>query len=133
MAVKEYKPTSAGRRHMSGSSFEEITKDKPEMTIKMLETFIERSGEEIGEMLIHIQDRNWDLVRRVAHKMKPALAYLGMKDLEKRISEIHREVKTSSFDIQKIEKQALLINKILKESYIKLDEEIQILKQQITD
>lgn len=29
MAVKKYKPTSAGRRDMTGHSFEEITKDKP--------------------------------------------------------------------------------------------------------
>lgn len=33
MAVKVYKPTSAGRRHMSGSSFDEITKDKPEKSL----------------------------------------------------------------------------------------------------
>lgn len=33
MAVREYKPTSAGRRFMSVSSFEEITKDKPERSL----------------------------------------------------------------------------------------------------
>ncbi len=33
MAVKQYKPTSAGRRHMSSSSFEEITKSKPERSL----------------------------------------------------------------------------------------------------
>ena len=30
MGVREYKPTSAGRRFMSGATFEEITKKKPE-------------------------------------------------------------------------------------------------------
>ncbi|MGD0659752.1 MAG: 50S ribosomal protein L2 [Syntrophorhabdales bacterium] len=33
MAVREYKPTSAGRRFMSVSSFEEITKKKPEKSL----------------------------------------------------------------------------------------------------
>lgn len=33
MAVREYKPTSAGRRFMSVSSFEEITKSKPEKSL----------------------------------------------------------------------------------------------------
>jgi large subunit ribosomal protein L2 len=33
MAVREYKPTSAGRRFMSVSSFEEITKNKPEKSL----------------------------------------------------------------------------------------------------
>ena len=30
MAVKKYKPTSAGRRQMATSSFEEITRSTPE-------------------------------------------------------------------------------------------------------
>ena len=33
MALKVYRPTSPGRRGMSGSSFEEITKDKPEKAL----------------------------------------------------------------------------------------------------
>jgi len=33
MAVKVYKPTSAGRRDMTGHSFEEITKSKPERSL----------------------------------------------------------------------------------------------------
>src|SRR5208337_2594587 len=41
MAVKEYKPTSAGRRFMSVSSFEEITKDRPE---KSLLKSVKRTG-----------------------------------------------------------------------------------------
>ncbi|MCJ7514156.1 MAG: 50S ribosomal protein L2 [Anaerolineales bacterium] len=33
MAVKTYKPTSPGRRGMSGATFEEITKEKPERSL----------------------------------------------------------------------------------------------------
>lgn len=33
MAVKTYKPTSPGRRGMSGATFEEITKDRPERSL----------------------------------------------------------------------------------------------------
>ncbi|HVN97499.1 MAG TPA: 50S ribosomal protein L2 [Syntrophorhabdaceae bacterium] len=33
MSVKEYKPTSAGRRFMSGLTFDEITKNKPEKSL----------------------------------------------------------------------------------------------------
>ncbi|MFC1964575.1 50S ribosomal protein L2 [Chloroflexota bacterium] len=35
MALKVYRPTSPGRRSMSGSTFEEITKDKPEKSLLM--------------------------------------------------------------------------------------------------
>src|SRR5438045_1710631 len=33
MPIKNYKPTSPGRRGMSGSTFEEITKTKPERSL----------------------------------------------------------------------------------------------------
>jgi large subunit ribosomal protein L2 len=33
VAVKSYRPTSAGRRHMTGYTFDEITKDKPEKAL----------------------------------------------------------------------------------------------------
>ena len=33
MAIKSYKPTSAGRRHQTCSTFEEITSDKPEKSL----------------------------------------------------------------------------------------------------
>ena len=33
MGVREYKPTSAGRRFMSGLTYDEITKDKPEKSL----------------------------------------------------------------------------------------------------
>jgi large subunit ribosomal protein L2 len=36
MAVKTYKPTSPGRRGMSGATFEEITKDKPERSLVVI-------------------------------------------------------------------------------------------------
>ena len=42
MAVKQYKPTSAGRRHMKGSTFEEITKSRPEKSL--LKTLKRKAG-----------------------------------------------------------------------------------------
>ena len=33
MGIREYKPTSAGRRFMSANTFDEITKDKPEKSL----------------------------------------------------------------------------------------------------
>ena len=41
MGVKEFKPTSPGRRFMSGLTFEEITKKKPE---KALLSTIKKTG-----------------------------------------------------------------------------------------
>ena len=41
MGVREFKPTSPGRRFMSGLTFEEITKKKPE---KALLSTVKKTG-----------------------------------------------------------------------------------------
>ncbi|HQM55783.1 MAG TPA: 50S ribosomal protein L2, partial [Anaerolineaceae bacterium] len=38
MAIKVYKPTTPGRRGMTGYSFDEITKDTPERSLIVLRT-----------------------------------------------------------------------------------------------
>jgi large subunit ribosomal protein L2 len=43
MPVKVYKPTSAGRRGMTGHSFEEITKSRPERSLT--EALRKRAGQ----------------------------------------------------------------------------------------
>jgi large subunit ribosomal protein L2 len=42
MAIKKYNPTSPGRRHMTGQTFEEITRTKPEKSL--LEHLTRRAG-----------------------------------------------------------------------------------------
>jgi len=42
MPLKKYKPTSPGRRDMTGSSFEEITRSRPERSL--LEDLRKRGG-----------------------------------------------------------------------------------------
>ena len=37
MGIKVYKPTSPGRRGMTGSTFEEITKTKPEQAERLIQ------------------------------------------------------------------------------------------------
>ncbi len=54
MAIKIYKPTSPGRRHMSTSTFEEITKTKPE---KSLTVTLERQAGRNNQGRITVRHR----------------------------------------------------------------------------
>lgn len=54
MAVKQYRPTSPGRRGMTGATFEEITKDKPEKSL--LVALRKRAGRNNqGKVTVHHQ------------------------------------------------------------------------------
>ena len=46
MAVKIYKPTTPGQRGMTGSSFEEITKTKPERSLLVSKS--KKAGRNVG-------------------------------------------------------------------------------------
>lgn len=50
MAIKVYKPTSPGRRHMTGSTFEEITKTEPERSL--LEPIKQKAGRSHGKISV---------------------------------------------------------------------------------
>ena len=54
----------------------------------MINVFIEKSSVEINEILISTNEKDWDTVAQIAHKMKPAIAYMGMGNIESRINDI---------------------------------------------
>ena len=62
MALKTYRPTSPGRRGMSSSSFEEITKDKPE---KSLVSPLKKRGGRNNQGRITVRHRGGGAKRRL--------------------------------------------------------------------
>ncbi len=62
MALKIYRPTSPGRRGMSGSTFEEITKDKPE---KSLLIPLKKRGGRSNQGKITVRHRGGGVKRRL--------------------------------------------------------------------
>ena len=62
MALKIYRPTSPGRRGMSGSTFEEITKDKPE---KSLLVPLKKRGGRSNQGKITVRHRGGGVKRRL--------------------------------------------------------------------
>ena len=62
MALKQYNPTSPGRRGMSGSTFEEITKDKPE---KSLLVPLKKRGGRSNQGKITVRHRGGGAKRRL--------------------------------------------------------------------
>jgi len=68
MAIKKYKPTSPGRRGMSGATFEEVTKDKPERSLLILRTAHGGRNAQGKVTVRHRGGGNRRFIRRVDHK-----------------------------------------------------------------
>jgi len=66
-----------------------ITKNQKSAIIKMLQVFIEKTKIELTQLEDYTLKKDWQNVAGIAHKMKPSLAYLSMKQVEELIQQIH--------------------------------------------
>jgi HPt (histidine-containing phosphotransfer) domain-containing protein len=100
-----------------------ISKDNQQTIQKMLAVFVEKATEEMGQIQIASNEQNWQHLAAVAHKMKPALAYLGMKTLENKINEIQINARNKN----EIEKMPFMIQgaeQLLKKIIVQLKKEM---------
>ncbi len=102
-----------------------ISKGKQQTIDNMLNVFIEKVTEEMHQLKTATEQQNWQQITTIAHKMKPALAYLGMKLLESKINEIQLIAR----DAREIEK----IPHIVQQSEQLLNKIISLLKNEIAD
>ncbi|NSW45531.1 MAG: response regulator [Bacteroidales bacterium] len=66
-----------------------ITKNQKNAIIKMLQVFIEKTHIELTQLEEYVLNKDWQNVAGIAHKMKPSLAYLSMKQVEELIQQIY--------------------------------------------
>jgi len=95
MAIKVYKPTTPGRRGMTGYSFDEITKDKPERSLIVLRTA--HSG------------RNAQGRITVRHQGGGSRRYIRLVDFKRSKLNIPAKVAAIEYDPNRTARLALLV------------------------
>ncbi len=66
-----------------------LTKNNKGTMVKMLQVFIEKSQDEMTQLITYTEQQDWENVSSITHKMKPSFAYLSMKQLESLVQQIH--------------------------------------------
>ncbi|HMT28565.1 MAG TPA: Hpt domain-containing protein, partial [Bacteroidia bacterium] len=74
----------------------------------------------------HLNSKNWEGVRQAAHKMKPSLNYLGLKDGQKLAASIE-EFALNKTQLEQIEGLTQQLNEICKAAFAELEEELKSL------
>ncbi len=59
----------------------ELAKGDNAFIKEMLVVFMEQTPEAIGNLEKYYGDKNWKMLRAVAHKMKPSFTFVGLKEL----------------------------------------------------
>lgn len=100
-----------------------ITKGNQEAFNKMILVFIEKSNEEMNNLKAAFSSKNWVMVTNTAHKMKPALAYMGMKELEQEVNNLYY--------ISKSQPDETILKNIIASVEIKLNNVCERLKKEM--
>ncbi len=106
-----------------------ISKGDDELLIKMLTVFKEKSAIEIKEMLNAVYEEEWEQVSIIAHKFKPSVAYLGMADIEMKMTNIVKWGREKT-NLIKIKMYAEFTNEVLKNVYNQIDKDIELIRTQ---
>ncbi len=112
------------------SLLENISKGKPDMMIEMLETFVARTDEELMQLKQYCLLKDWENSRKIVHKMKPSISYLGMKEIENKIINVQRIVKEEK-NYENLDREIEYIEKLLKKSFSMINSEIEKLKLEL--
>lgn len=100
-----------------------ITKNQKSDVIKMLQAFIDKSKVELSQLADYTKQGDWENVAGIAHKMKPSLAYLSMKQVEEIVQKIYYSAKNQE-QVEKIPKLVANTQSILEFIMQQLQEEI---------
>jgi len=101
-----------------------IAKNNNDTLEKMIRVFIDKSSAEIKEILSAVNESDWDTVAQTAHKMKPAIAYMGMIEVEKKVEDVINWARNRE-NFNKIKVYSELINEVLLKVYVLLEKDLE--------
>ncbi|MGQ0828566.1 MAG: Hpt domain-containing protein [Bacteroidota bacterium] len=91
---------------------------------EMIDMFLEDNPEEIQNLGQSIQNKNYTLIKEIAHKMKSTIAFMGLSPLiENELSEIE-QLAINKSEINKIESLYLKVKEICDKAAEELKSEL---------
>lgn len=102
----------------------ESTNNNKELIVDIVNIFLTQTKEFINSLEEFYSDKNWDKLQKTAHKMKPTLAYVGIRSLEESISKIEEfaEEETNLIEIPELIKK---IKNTCEKAYLELEVELE--------
>jgi CheY-like chemotaxis protein len=94
---------------------------------QMLTLFIEQTPDALQRMEKYSKEHNWELLSKVAHKMKPSILFVGIKELETEMKTVENYAAEQSHT-DELPKMVSHISSICHEAIAELKEEMQHLK-----
>lgn len=100
-----------------------LSDDSESFFREFIEMFLKNTPETITELVKQTEQKNWEGVRQAAHKVKPSLNYMGMKDASNLAAEIERSAKELT-GLSQIPAKVSTLCTLCETAYTELNEEI---------
>jgi PAS domain S-box-containing protein len=72
------------------SFLKKIAEGNQAFIIEMIEMFLNKTPEALEQMNDCFQKQNWEELKKIAHRIKPSFAYVGMQDLQSTLATIEK-------------------------------------------
>lgn len=117
---------NSGHSHINLDYLKSISKGNDEFMLKIINTFINETPKNIKMLSGYAERKDWEQLQFLAHKMKPSIAFMGIKELEQPIKDIEKYAKqhNSSGTIAQL---IFKLDKICNLAIAELENEIKIL------
>ena len=75
-------------KHIDLTYLKQLSNGSNEFIGQMISIFMVQTPEALDQLDNYLKEKNWKLLKGVAHKMKPSFSFMGIKELESIIAMI---------------------------------------------
>ncbi len=101
----------------------EIADGSNEFMVEMIHSFLEEAPQTMSALQQFLSEKKWAELRGVAHKIKPAVDFMGMHDMKQVIRDIEKFAATQS-NLEQLPALIEQFNSFCKNATLELKEEI---------
>lgn len=110
--------------HLDLRYFNSITEEDMELKIKMMRIMLDETPDELEKLRKYTDEKNWDLVRAIAHKMKSSMQFLGLKETLDNVKSVELYAKEMK-NLELIPEKVSRVEQDCRQALIALQEELE--------
>ena len=69
-------------KHINLTYLKELSNGSKKFIVEMIDAFLEQTPVELNNLEQSLNIKDWKSIRNIAHKLKPSIAFMGIKELE---------------------------------------------------
>jgi HPt (histidine-containing phosphotransfer) domain-containing protein len=112
------KTSSINKKIIDLSYLKQLSNGDNNFIKEMIEVFMVQTPEAMDNLQKHLLNNDWKMVRAVAHKIKPSMAFVGLNDIQKKMNTVeeYAETETHLDELpEMIEEIKVVIDRAMKE------------------